>query len=245
MIEASHLSCRYSEHAYIENLSFDVISHLNILGANGSGKSMLARALCGLLPYGGSLKLKGKALNTLSPHTIAQTISYIPAKLELFDSYTTVEEFALLGRYPYKAPYHEYSQHDRDDVATTLQTLGLDTLTKQHVNRLSSGQQQLLLIAQALIQSTSIMIFDEPTANLDPYNTLKFAALLQKLQQTHTTVLITHDLTLAHHLQGAVLFLHDHRGTFYTQSDTFFDAANLKRHYHTSFHPHTKALLYE
>ncbi len=245
MINASHLSCRYSNSAYLEKLTFQVTSHLSIVGANGSGKSMLARALCGLLPYEGSVLLDGSELKTLSPAAVAKHISYIPAKLELFDSYTTVEEFALLGRYPYKEPYKEYSQRDRDDVAKVLTELGLEALTKQYVTRLSSGQQQLLLIAQALVQSTPIMIFDEPTANLDPHNTLKFAALFQQLQQRHTTVLITHDLALAHHLQGAVLFIHDHHGLFYEQADTFFETDNLTHHYRAAFHPQTKALLYE
>ncbi len=245
MIDASELSCRYNERAYSNNLSFHITAHLNILGANGSGKSMLARTLCGLLPYSGSLTLNRQELATLTPRTIAQTISYIPAKLELFDRYTTVEEFALLGRYPYKEPYAAYSRYDRDAVQETLTALGLDRLKKRRVTQLSSGQQQLLLIAQALIQSTKIMVFDEPTANLDPYNTLKFATLFQQLQRNHTTVLITHDLALVQHLQGSVLFLHDHTATFYAQTEEFFDNDNLNYRYRVAFHPDTKALLYE
>ncbi len=245
MIKASRLSCRYSERAYLENLSFHVTSHLSILGANGSGKSMLARTLCGLLPYNGTLTLNNQELAALTPRTIAKTISYIPAKLELFDSYTTVEAFALLGRYPYKEPYKEYTQYDKEKAEKILTELGIGSLKKQRVIHLSSGQQQLLLIAQALIQSTRIMIFDEPTANLDPYNTLKFAALFQQLQHQHITILITHDLALAQHLQGSVLFIQQHTAAFYANAEDFFDDDNLKHCYRVNFHPHTKALRYE
>ncbi len=245
MIIADNLSCRYNERAYLTKLSFHVHSHLNILGANGTGKSMLARTLCALLPYRGSLTLHHTELHALSSNTIAKTVSYIPAKLELFDRYTTVETFALLGRYPHKAPYKDYLQSDYDDVTATLTQLGLDTLRHQPVHQLSSGQQQLLLIAQALIQSTDIMIFDEPTANLDPHNSVIFAKLLRQLQTSHTTILITHDLTLAAYIQGAVLFMHDHTASFYDCADSFFDTDNLQRCYGVPFHPQTRTVLYE
>ena len=244
-ITADNLSCAYDERAYLTQLSFHVTSHLSILGANGAGKSMLARTLCGLLPYQGSLKLHHSELQTLSSGAIAKTLSYIPAKLELFDRYTTVEEFALLGRYPYKDPYRTYTQGDREDVNSVLMRLKLDTLKQHPVTQLSSGQQQLLLIAQALIQNTTIMIFDEPTANLAPHNTLKFARLFRHLQTRHTTILITHDLALAAYVKGSALFLHDHTASFYEDVNTFLDTDTLARCYRATFHPQTKALLYE
>ncbi len=245
MIKATNLSCHYSQEAYLKNISFCAKKHLSILGVNGSGKSMLARALCGLLPYEGSVKLNGNELQSLSPNTIAKTISYIPAKLDIFDYYTTVEEFVLLGRYPYKQPFKEYAQSDKDDVTAVLKQLRMYELREHNINALSSGQQQLLLIAQSILQRSNIMIFDEPTANLDPYNSLQFAILFQKLQHDHTTVLITHDLTLAAYLKGSVLFIQDYSAIFYEQSDTFFQNSNLERLYGVPFHTLSKAVKYD
>jgi iron complex transport system ATP-binding protein len=245
MIKAVNLSCRYSKDAYLDNINFTAQKHLNILGSNGSGKSMLARTLCGLLDYDGSIKLNAQELRRLSPNNIAKTISYIPSKLDVFDYYTTLEEFALLGRYPYKHPFQQYSQKDRDDVDAILQQLRLYELKTQHIHTLSSGQQQLLLIAQSILQRSRIMIFDEPTANLDPYNTLQFAALFEKVQQDHTTVLITHDLALASHLKGSVLFIQEHSALFYEDGAEFFESNNLEKLYGVPFHQLSKAVKYD
>lgn len=244
MIKAANLSCRYSDDAYLNNVSFSTQKHLSILGINGSGKSMLARTLCGLLNYEGSIELNNQELRRLSPNNIAKTISYIPSKLDIFDYYTSVEEFALLGRYPYKEPFKAYLQSDKDDVKAVLQQLKLYDLRTHNINALSSGQQQLLLIAQAILQRSKIIIFDEPTANLDPYNTLQFATLFKELQHNHTTVLITHDLTLASHLKGSVLFIQDHTALFFEDSAAFFENSNLEKLYGVTFHEQSKALEY-
>jgi iron complex transport system ATP-binding protein len=244
MIKAEQLHCHYSDSAFLDDLNFHIKRHLTILGANGSGKSMLAKTLCGLLPYEGSLTLDGNELNTLKANTLAKTLSYIPAKLEIFDSYTTVEEFALLGKYPYKEPFLDYSQSDRDEVSRTLKQLQLDAFCHHTITTLSSGQQQLLLIAQSILQKSQIMIFDEPTANLDPYNTLEFSKLFKRLQHDHTTILITHDLTLASHLGGSILFLRDHGALFYEDGAEFFQGETLKELYGVSFHSASKAICY-
>ena len=245
MINVKNLSCRYSSEAQLKEISFFTKNHLSILGINGSGKSMLAKTLCGLLPQDGSIELDGRELRTLSTNEIAKTISYIPSKLEIFDAYTTVEEFALLGRYPHKQPFSDYSQDDKSDVIKILKQLGLYELRTHNINALSSGQQQLLLIAQSILQGSNIMIFDEPTANLDPYNTLEFATLFQKLQKTHITILITHDLTLASHLKGSVLFIQKQTALFYEESSSFFDTDNLQQLYGVPFHKQSKALKYD
>ncbi|MEA2110423.1 MAG: ABC transporter ATP-binding protein [Campylobacterota bacterium] len=244
MIKLTNVSCRYSQEAQLKCINLSVNEHLSILGSNGSGKSMLAKTLCGLLDYEGSITLDTQELRELSKNSIAKTISYIPSKLESFDYYTTVEEFSLLGRYPYKQPFSDYSNKDRDDVNATLKQLQLYDLKEQYITALSSGQQQLLLIAQSILQGSQIMIFDEPTANLDPYNTLIFAKLFQTLQESHTTILITHDLTLASHLKGSVLFVQDGSAVFYEESKLFFDSANLKKLYGVSFDEKSKAVVY-
>jgi len=244
MIKATQLRCHYSHTAFLNDINFEITRHLTILGSNGSGKSMLAKTLCGLLPYDGSITLHDKELRIFRANELAKTVSYIPAKLEIFDFYTTVSEFALLGKYPYKEPFSKYSKKDKDEVTTVLKQLQLYEFRDHIISKLSSGQQQLLLIAQSLLQGSPIMIFDEPTANLDPYNTLEFSKLFKQLQKKHTTILITHDLTLASYLGGGVLFLQENSGHFYESSLEFFQSDTLKQLYGVSFDSDTKAICY-
>jgi len=231
----TQLSLGYENTAVLNTIDFalEEESHLTVLGANGSGKSTLAKALCGLLPYQGSITIDGKELRDIPLKERAKLIAYIPAKMESFEQFTTVEDFVLLGRYPYKAPLKDYSVNDKEIVKEALSELKLTQLSSQRLHELSSGQQQLVLIAQALAQKSKILIFDEPTSNLDPRNTALFIKELKHLRQDHQTILISHDIQLASHLDDPVLFIRDAKAEFHKKG--FFDTDNLSHAYGVAF----------
>ena len=232
-MKVSQLTLAYAQKNILENINFFVKTHLCILGANGSGKSTLAKALCGLIDYQGSLLLSDQELRNINPVQRAKLITYIPAKMQSFEQFTTVEDFVLLGRYPYKNSFKDYTQEDKNIVNNVLRELNIFELSHFKLHELSSGQQQLILIAQALAQQSKILIFDEPTANLDPKNTLLFVKELTKLRKKHTVILITHDIQLASHFKDPVLFLEDKKATFYEKD--FFQLEILKNSYGVNF----------
>jgi len=160
MIKLNGVSCGYENKRILEDVSLalDTQSHLSIFGLNGSGKSTLAKAICGLIDYQGSITIDGKELRTLSHIERAQRISYIPAKIELFEQYNTLEEFVLLGRYPHKAAYQNYTAEDHQITRAALKTMKIDSLSARSLHTLSSGQQQMALIAQALTQESDLII---------------------------------------------------------------------------------------
>ena len=235
-MRVTDLNVGYGDTSILETVSFAIEQkcHLSVLGPNGSGKSTLAKALCGLLPYKGSIMIDGQELHDISPKERAKLISYIPAKMESFEQFTTVEDFVLLGRYPYKASFKDYGTEDRTIVQETLTELGLETLSGSRLHELSSGQQQLVLIAQALAQQSKILIFDEPTSNLDPKNTSLFVQELKKVRQNRMTILISHDIQLAAHLNDPVLFIREKKAEFHAKG--FFENDSLKSAYGVTFH---------
>ena len=235
-MKVENLSCFYiPDHPILQRVNFEIKKggHLCILGSNGSGKSTLAKALCSLLPYQGSIQFDAHELRDIDANTRAKLITYIPAKMNSFDQFTTVADFVLMGRFPYKSPYKDYAQSDRDIVRDILDELTLSELSDTSLHSLSSGQQQLVLIAQALAQESDTLIFDEPTANLDPKNTLAFIKELKKLQKKHTTIVITHDIKLAQHLDHSVVFV-DQGSTQYFEKD-FFTVERLSALYGVTF----------
>mgnify|MGYP000362437276 CR=1 FL=1 len=163
----------------------------------------------------------------------AKKVAYIPSKMQSFEQFTTVEEFVLLGRYPYKSSFKDYSSDDKKHVDDMLDELHISHLKKSNLDALSSGQQQLVLIAQALVQESEYIIFDEPTANLDPKNTQLFLQEFKKLRRKHTTILITHDIQLASHLNDPVLFIKDTHAVFYKTG--LFEKDSLTQVYDVSF----------
>jgi len=232
MITVEALSCGY-EQTILKNLSITTANNLVILGSNGAGKSTLAKALCALLPYNGKIALHNTPLQELSAQERAKTITYIPPKLESYDTFITVLDFVLMGRHPYKSPFEAYSEDDETLAHSLIQEHALQPHKK--IAELSSGQQQLLLITQALAQESKIIIFDEPTANLDPHHKVAFYKALQSLNDATQKIVITHDLNLAYKLGYEVLFIQNGTAKHYVDTNTFFTKNNLKESYGVDF----------
>jgi iron complex transport system ATP-binding protein len=235
MIKIDALTCWYDEYIILDDISLHVSDHLSVLGANGSGKSTFAKALCRLIDFEGTIQIQGEEITALSPLELAKKITYIPTKLESYDPYISVYEFVLLGRFAYKQRFFDYTLRDIACAIKNLKLLGIEHLKEHTIHSLSSGEQQLALIAQALTQESQCIIFDEPTANLDPSNSKVIANHIKRLKATHQIILITHDLHLASYLENPVLFIAEQHATLYEPSSTFFDAEVLAEHYGVSF----------
>ena len=114
-----------------------------------------------------------------------------------------------------------------------MEFLKISHLKNNIVSSLSSGEQQLVLIAQALAQQSKIIIFDEPTANLDPHNSKIIAEHIKGLKEYHQIILITHDLHLASYVDSPVVFIKDKTTTLY--EDNFFNDDTLEVLYDVKF----------
>jgi len=233
MIQLNSITCKFDNKTILKDINLQIKNHLSILGANGSGKSTLAKAICSLVEYEGEVLIDSTNTKELSLIDRAKTLSYIPAKLEVYDSFITVEEFVLLGRFPYKKSFFEYANKDKNITKQTLEFLKIAHLKNHTISSLSSGEQQLCLIAQALTQQSKIIIFDEPTANLDPHNSKIIAEHIKGLKEYHQIILITHDLHLASFIDSPVAFIKDKDATYY--EDNFFNDVSLTKLYGVEF----------
>jgi len=205
----------------------DITFHLNdgenliILGSNGAGKSTLAKVLCGI-SYSNSVELFAKELHHLSAKNRAELINYIPPKLEIFDEYISLREFLELSRLDSKLTIEE-----------SLEFLGLKELEHKACITLSSGEQQLTMLASALLHNAKLTIFDEPTANLDPQKTLKVAKILAG-DKIKSRIIITHDLNLAHKLGYKILYMSNGKIEFFGESKKFFADSSLEKFFGSS-----------
>ncbi|AKF25224.1 hypothetical protein YH65_07305 [Sulfurovum lithotrophicum] len=193
--------------------------HLTILGANGTGKTTLAKVLAGLIPTE-SVCIEGISPSRVYGKKRAECINYIPAKLEIYDDYLLVEDFLSLAQFE--------SQITTD---TTLQKLGISHLMGKPCKTLSSGESQMLLIASALMHQADFTIFDEPTANLDPIRMRLLFTLLQEDTTLKSKIIITHNLDLAYRLDFDILFLHEGKIAFEGSAKAFFSQPQLDTFY--------------
>ncbi len=234
MIKCHNLSIKFKDKTLFENLHVEIKNHIAILGENGAGKSSLAKAICNFIPFSGSISLDEKDIQTFSPKELASTISYIPAKLDNADKYLKVFDFVLMGRYIHKNSFFDYAKEEREKTTAILDSLNLKHLTESFLHEVSSGEAQLILIAQALLSESSTLIFDEPTANLDPKNAHKIFTILNALKSSHHIILITHDIHLAKNFNENILFIQNHQALSLKKED-FFTSAMLSKLYACTF----------
>ena len=195
-LSIDRLSFSYDSRSVLQDISFDLHEgeFLSVLGPNGVGKSTLFRCILGRLDgYTGSITADGQALRTLSRREQAKLIAYIPQiHMPSFDY--TVLDTVLMGT---ARQVGAFSRPNAQQTALALEALGrvgIAELADRNFNRLSGGEQQLVLIARALAQQARILIMDEPTSALDYGNQLRVLRLVRALAgEGYAVLLSTHN----------------------------------------------------
>lgn len=210
MLKIQNLSVQYGSRQILRHLSLDVQSGevLALIGPNGAGKSTLIRAASGVIPYAGYVRANGDDFSSLSPMQRAKYIATVPQAVSLPPAFT-VWETVLLGRTPYLGFLGQPSESDEKVVRQSLQRVSALPFAERRVGELSGGEQQRILLARALCQSTPILLLDEPTAHLDLQYQVGMLELVSDLaHKDNLAVLIAlHDLNLAAHYADRIALM--------------------------------------
>jgi len=172
-----------------------------LVGPNGAGKSSLLGAVAGVLPSGGTVTLDGGPLR-------AAEVAYMPQATAV-GAGLTVLEVVLLGRLERLG--WRVTADDLAEAAAALDRLDLSPLSQTRIDRLSGGQQQLVLLAQRLVRRPRVLLLDEPTSALDLHRQLRILDRLTAFaRETDAVVLVAlHDLSLAARYAARLLLLKD------------------------------------
>lgn len=199
MLEIKELSFAYDkkEKKALENISFSLEGGIGVLlGPNGSGKSTLLKAICGVTKIDkGHIYYQGEDLFALKGRERAKKISYVPQKCSV--SGMTVYDAVMMGRIPYIGFRAE--AEDREKVEEILKEMSLEEIAMRNVSDLSGGQQQKVLIARALVQESSLLLFDELTASLDIASSILVLNQIQEMVEKRklSCLISMHDINLA------------------------------------------------
>jgi phospholipid/cholesterol/gamma-HCH transport system ATP-binding protein len=216
IVEVKDLRKRFGRAEVLRGVSFvlDKSETLVIMGGSGSGKTVLLRIIAGLLrPDGGEVRAFGIDITRLSEEEllpIRRRMGYVFQGAALFDSLTVYENVAFPLREHTNLPESEI----RNRVIHVLSLVGLgeDALSKLP-SELSGGMRKRVGIARALVSEPEMLLFDEPTAGLDPTNSKMVAELIVKLKGgvCDTSIVVTHDIELARTVADRVAILMDGR----------------------------------
>jgi phospholipid/cholesterol/gamma-HCH transport system ATP-binding protein len=198
LLSTRALQKRFDQHLVLAEIDLEVARGevLAIVGKSGTGKSVLLKCLAGVLaPDAGRIEFDGRPLSRGDAPALAdfrRRCSYLFQGNALLDSLTAWENVALPLEQTTLLPKAEI----RARVADALHRLELEGEARRHPSQLSGGMQKRLALARALVTRPELVLFDEPTAGLDPLRRNAVFALIARARRDFgfTAVVVTHDL---------------------------------------------------
>jgi phospholipid/cholesterol/gamma-HCH transport system ATP-binding protein len=181
-----------------------------VLGRSGSGKSVLIKIIAGLLkPDEGVVNVLGQQVDKISEKELLALrlkIGFSFQSSALYDSMNVRENL----EFPLTKNVKHLSRKEIDDAVTeVLEAVSLQQTINQMPSELSGGQKKRIGVARTLILRPEIMLYDEPTAGLDPITCIEINELINEVQERYHTsaIIITHDLTCAKETGDSIVML--------------------------------------
>ena len=237
MIELRNVSLKYGDKEILKNISLTVKDNTikAILGPSGVGKSTILKLMLGLIkPNNGHVLIDGTDITSMkeaSLYSIRRKMGMVFQGNALFDSLTISQNLGFFLRENMKLPEEEIERR----VTEQIKFAGLEGYEDQLPESLSGGMRRRVAIGRALIFKPHMILFDEPTAGLDPISSKKILSLIRDLRHNNNlgAVIVTHIIDDVFNVADCVAVLY--------QGKIIFDDVTEKLH--QSQHPFIRSIL--
>lgn len=206
MIEFKNVSfCYEKEHPVLKNMSFSIEKGeaVGLIGANGAGKSSMLKVLLGLLPHEGEILVNGISLCKQNLAEIRRILGFVLQNSDNQMFMPTVYDDMMFGLLNYGMS-KEDAEHRVDAV---LEQLDLTQLKNKYNHKISGGEKRMAAIATVLAMEPEVIIMDEPSVSLDPYNRRAVINVINSL--TQTKIIASHDLDMIMETCRRVILISD------------------------------------
>ena len=218
LIHVQNLVQRLNSQDILRGLTLDVLpgETLVLLGKSGGGKSVFLRHLVGLMrPVSGSIVFEGQEITRLNERElepVRRKIGMLFQDGALFDSMNVFENVA----FPLRERGERNAAVVREKVARSLAMVDMTGHDKKMPANLSGGMRKRVALARAIISPPDVILYDEPTAGLDPIVSDSINRLIRRLQRqlNVTSLVVTHDMTSCNHIADRVALLDEGRIRF-------------------------------
>jgi len=214
VIEIAHLKKSFGNQVVLKDISLQLFNgeNLVVLGKSGTGKSVLIKCIVRLLSNnGGIMKIFGKDITTLNQKeidTIREKIGFLFQGSALYDSMTVRQNL----EFPLRRIKKELNKKEiQEKINEVLEQVGLPDSLDKIPSQLSGGMRKRISLARSIIVDPLIILYDEPTAGLDPITADGISNLILEVQKKHKTssIIITHDIKCALKTANRIIMLED------------------------------------
>ncbi|NJN42478.1 MAG: ATP-binding cassette domain-containing protein [Flammeovirgaceae bacterium] len=213
MIEVQSVSKSFGDKKVIDRISgvFEKGKTNLIIGASGTGKSVLLKCIVGLLhPETGTVFYDGRNFTDADKELISEIRREIGMLFQggaLFDS-KTVEENVM---FPLNILTNQTPSEKIDRVNFCLQRVGLENINKKMPSEISGGMKKRVGIARAIVNNPNYLFCDEPNSGLDPLSAVKIDELIQEITYEYdiTTIVVSHDMNSVMGIGDTIMFIHE------------------------------------
>lgn len=206
-LEANKITKKFGKKVVITDASFTIENGVyGLLGPNGAGKTTLIRMLAGVMrPDSGEILFNGEKKKK-NETSYADKIGYLPQDVDFYNDFSGLEYLR------YVAALKGLPENIIEDkIAYLVDQVHLNDDINRRCVKYSGGMKKRLGIAQALLNDPEILILDEPTAGLDPYERIKFRNIISSFSADRTVILSTHIVSDIASISKEILLLKDHK----------------------------------
>lgn len=202
ILEVQNLTVRFGNQIILNKLNFVVEDKeiVAVIGPNGSGKTTLIKAILGLLPYTGHIRLFGQ-----KPTEVLSEVGYVPQRFNFDRTFPiTVQEF--LGLFLKKSPDVVHSVERIEEI---LDDIGMISHRHKMLGALSGGELQRALIAAAIIHRPKMLFLDEATSGIDIEGVKDFYSVIRQLRDHRgmTIMMVSHEVSMVYNFADTVICL--------------------------------------
>ncbi len=184
----------------LDDVSFEVRAGeiVGLVGHNGAGKTTLLRAATRVIDLSaGAVTLGSQNIASFSRRTLARALATVPQDIHIAFPFSCLE-VVLMGRAPHQPLLGLETQQDLDQARAAMEKLGIGSFAERPIQTLSGGERQLVVFARALVQSSEVLLLDEPTAFLDLRHRIEvLGAVRDHARAGGAALVVSHDLGLA------------------------------------------------